>query len=117
MQWDLKHRFTKMMEGRPWDLAGCILNLDLMSYRRVISPQNYQIYDFQEKWYPHLHGKNWQCISPSEGVASVRASNKYDGVFAPQNYCARHPFSLRLSPSAHFARMRCTFCAPLIASR
>ncbi len=41
---------------------GCIVNIDLMSYRRIISPQNWMVHDFYEKWMaggpgkpPHTH--------------------------------------------------------------
>ncbi len=36
---------------------GCIVNMDLMSYRRIISHQNWTVHDFYKKWMAWGPGK------------------------------------------------------------
>ncbi len=52
MQTDMKHLFSRISEAVDisYGETGCILNIDLLAYRRVISPQNWMVHDFYEKW-------------------------------------------------------------------
>ncbi len=59
MQCDMKHLFSNISEGcgMSYGESGCILNIDLMSYRRLISPKNWMVHDFYEKWMARGPGK------------------------------------------------------------
>ncbi len=74
IQTDMRRLFPRISESTDISCGepGCILNIDLMSYRRVISPQNWMVHDFYKKWMSRGPGKCAQefllCVFLSDFV-------------------------------------------------
>ncbi len=68
MQSDMKRCFSRISESTDISCSepGFILNIDLLSYRRVISPKNWMVHDFYEKW---------MSSGPGECAQKLCASN------------------------------------------